>query len=160
MTDLPCPHRSPDPVGRATAGCGGVKNVWRCDLKGLVMLHAEVLKTKDVKLHAPDHDGKRRVRVPARVLPCCVLCRERPESPPELAELPPGRQVADQSHSADDQDCYPEAKRAICGNCPRLDSQGQKFECAGYGQAPTCPLDLWPRPGPAPLPSGHCRGCG
>lgn len=142
MPDFPCPDRSPDPLGRARADCGVLRNIWWCaHHRAYCMLQVGRLQNRELKLFSPGADGRRRVKLPSLQLPYCQDCPHRLQQP----EAPlPGL----------------EARLAICGNCPRIDARGQAFECAGSPDVPTCPLDLWPDPSAQPSGGRICGSCG
>src|SRR5574343_1092403 len=157
--ELPCRHRSPEPIGQISCGCGGKRNAYRCDhpaVLHLVTRHAAQPRRKDVRLFAPGPDGTRVVKLARLSLPACVTCPHRPEAPPEVVELF-GAPPPDPSRPAGTPDPL---RAAICGGCPRLGPRGQRFECRGP-DTPACPLQLWPtitrtRRGQR---RGGCQGC-
>ncbi len=163
MDDLPCPHRSDRPIGTINCGCGGRRNVYRCTeptVNQLVTRHAAAPRHKDVRLFERDSEGRRAIKLPSLSLPACVLCRQRPGTPPELLAL--GKDLpANPSEPASERDpCLQAAIEAICAACPRLNAKGERFECPG-ATAAGCPLSLWPViQDPKSRRGGGCRGCG
>jgi hypothetical protein len=157
--ELPCRHRSPEPVGQISCGCGGKRNAYRCDHPAVLQLvtrHVAQPRRKDVRLFEPGPDGRRVVKLARLSLPACVTCPHRPEALPAVVEM--FGAGPDPSGPAAAPDCL---RATICGGCPRIGPAGQGFECLGP-EVPACPLQLWPtitRTRRGTTRRG-CQGCG
>ena len=162
--DVPCPHRSAQPLGTVSCGCGGQRKVYRCDHEAagpLVTRHAAQPRQKFVRLTTRLPDGTRRLPLDSFKIPACVNCPHRPGAPAELIELMGGTTPNPSGPAATREPCLEGAIASICEACPRISPTGQRFECPGPEVA-ACPLRLWPvvlKPRRVHK-TGGCRGCG
>ena len=142
MKELPCQYRSPAPLGTVYCGCAQVNRpVYWCAFPGIasyVVLHAGRIKKHRVKLTGGGEDTLSTLKPPV-----CILCPHRPDALPAVKKRlvlqeptqNPSPPVRSESHQ--------NALVAICGNCPRIDTQGLAVTCSGP-ESTSCPQRLWP----------------